>query len=247
MLAPIPARIGLITDLHFDGGAPASNRLYEKVAVLNAGGVETLVVMGDLVNGTCAEHAQQMLREVSALCETFKGTIYFMPGNHDLDHLSKAEFYTALGHVGHPSRFDFEVGGYRFIGMDCNFSPDGTEYERGNFHWKESAVPEEQLDWLSERLAASVLPVIVISHQRIDKKTKFAVCNHVDVQHVIALSGKVTAVFQGHLHEDDWVQMNGTSYYSLSAHVDNAGPAVLELTPGGVRLIRAFQALEGDE
>ena len=220
------------------------NRLYEKVSSLNSGDIETLVVMGDLVNGNSARHAKRMLREVSALCDIFRGNIYFMPGNHDLDHLSKPEFYHALGRAGDSPRFHFEAGGYNFICMDCNFSPDGTEYEKGQFQWQEAAVPEEGLDWLRGRLAASLQPVIVLTHQRIDKETKFAVRNYDRVRNTISLANKVKAVFQGHNHEDDLLQVDGTTYYALAAQVDGAGPAVLELTSRGVRLIRDFHTSE---
>lgn len=239
----LTARVGLITDIHYDGSAIALNRLYEKISALNAGRVETLVVMGDVVNGANTSHTKRMLREVSALCDSFKGTLHFMHGNHDLDYLSKTEFYNALGRAGDPSRFHFEAGGYSFICMDGNFSPDGTEYCAGNFKWQESYIAEEQLDWLRGRLAASLLPVIIISHQRIDKETHFAVRNYDQVRNMITLSGKVKAVFQGHNHEDDLLQIDGTAYYTLSAHVDDAGPGVLELSLQGVRLLRDFQPL----
>ncbi|MDF7799733.1 metallophosphoesterase [Pontiellaceae bacterium B1224] len=237
-------RVGLITDIHYDGSAIALNRLYEKISALNTGHVETLVVMGDVVNGANISHTKRMLREVSALCDSFKGTVHFMHGNHDLDYLSKAEFYTALGCAGNPSRFHFEAGGYNFICIDGNFSPDGTAYCAGNFNWQESYIAEEQLDWLRGQLAASLLPVIILSHQRIDKETQFAVRNYDQVRNMITLSDKVKAVFQGHNHEDDLLQVDGATYYTLSAHVDDAGPAVLELTSKGVRLLRDFQPLE---
>ncbi|MDF7823107.1 metallophosphoesterase [Pontiellaceae bacterium B12227] len=234
----------MITDIHYDGCAVALNRLYEKVSALNSGGVETLVVMGDLVNGNNANHAKRMLREVSALCDTFRGDVHFMPGNHDLDFLSKTEFYNVLGRGGDKPRFHFEAGGYKFICLDANFSPDGTAYDTGNFKWQEATVPDEELDWLRGQLAASLLPVILLSHQRIDKETKFAVRNYDQVRKMISLADKVKAVFQGHNHQDDLLQIDGTSYYTLSAHVDDVGPAVLELNLRGVRLIRDFQALE---
>ncbi|VGO17909.1 hypothetical protein PDESU_06511 [Pontiella desulfatans] len=239
-----PTRIGLLTDLHYDGGAKAMNRLYESVATLNAGNIDAMVVMGDLVNGTSEQNTKRLLREVSALCDAFSGQIWFMHGNHDLDYLSKPQFYNALGRAGDRSRFHFELGGYGFICIDGNFRPDGTEYDCGNFEWETAAVPEEQLDWLRGRLAASLLPVVVISHQRIDKACTHAVRNHAEVREMISLSGKVRAVFQGHNHEDDLLQIDGTSYYTLSAHKDDAGPAVLELGAKGIRLLRDFHLSE---
>lgn len=237
-------KIGLLTDIHYDGSAKAMNRLYESMKVLNAGGVDAMVVMGDLVDSSSELNAKRLLREVCALCDGFKGATHYMHGNHDLDHLSKAQFYNCLGRAGDPSRFHFGLGGYEFISIDGNFSLDGTAYNCGNFQWQESFVPEEGLDWLRGRLAASLHPVIVISHQRIDHETKFAVVNHASVREVIALSGKVKAVVQGHNHEDDLRQIDGTTYYSLSALTDGAGPAVIQLEASGIRLLRDFNLLE---
>jgi predicted phosphodiesterase len=237
-------KIGLLTDIHYDGGAKAMNRLYEAVTALNAGRADALVVMGDLINGRSELHAKRLLREVSALCDAFKGPIHFMHGNHDLDHLSKAQFYNALGRAGDPSHFHFELGGYGFVCIDGNFSPDGAAYDHGNFQWQKAFVSEGQLDWLRGRLAASLLPVIVISHQRIDHDCTHAVSNNAEVREIIGLSGKVKAAFQGHNHEDDLRQIEGVSYYTLSAHTDDAGPAVILLEASGIRLLRDFQPLE---
>ena len=238
-------RIGLLTDLHYDGSASAMNRLYEAVALLNQSGAGELLVMGDLVNGNSDLNARRLLREVAALCESFKGPIHYMPGNHDLDHISKAEFYSAIGQTGSSSRFHFEFGGYTLICIDGNYSPDGSEYDRGNFEWQKSFVPDEELDWLRARLAASLLPVVLFSHQRIDCAGAYSVTNDAAVREVISLSGKVKAVFQGHRHEDDLKQIEGTSYYTLGAHVDEAGPAVVILDGKGVRLVRDFRPMEG--
>ena len=238
------SKIGLLTDLHYDGSAPAMNRLYEAVSMINQSGAEALLVMGDLVNGTSASNTKRLLREVEALCDMFRSPIRYMPGNHDLDYISKAEFYNALGHAGDPSRFHFEFGGYTFICLDGNFSPDGTEYNTGNFEWQQSCVPEEQVEWLRARLAASLQPVIVVSHQRIDCEGIHSVVNHAAVREVISLSDKVKAVFQGHRHEDDLKQLEGTSYYTLGAHVDDAGPAVVLVDDRGVRLMRDFSPHE---
>ncbi len=220
------------------------NRLYEAVSRVNQSGAEVLLLMGDLINGISDSSSKRLLREVAALCEVFDGPIRYMPGNHDLDYLSKAEFYNALGHAGDPSRFHFEFGGYTFICIDGNFSPDGTEYNCGNFEWPRSFVPEEELDWLRTRLAASLQPVVVVSHQRIDCSSTHSVANDADVREVISLSGKVAAVFQGHRHEDDLRQIDGTAYYTLSAHVDGAGPALAILDTNGVRVIRDYRAMQ---
>ncbi len=224
-----PAKVGLLTDIHYDGDPAAKARLAETVAALNRAGVDAVVVMGDLINSSSALEATRLLREISALCDSFRGPVHYMHGNHDLDFLSKAEFYEALGCAGHSSTFHFEAGGYEFICLDGNFSSDGSEYERGNFVWQESFVPSEQIEWLRARLAAVPLPVIVVSHQRLDHACIHAVANEIDVREVMSRSGKVRVVFQGHNHIDDLQEIDGMGFYALGAHVDGAGPAILVL------------------
>lgn len=236
-------KIGLLNDLHYDGGVEALNRLYEAVAALNHGEIGSLVVLGDLIESSSEANAKRLLREVSALCDSFHGTVRYMPGNHDLDFLTKAQFYNALGCAGDEPAVSFKLGDIDFICIDGNFSPDGTEYAGGNFDWVESFIPGEQLAWLRKQLDSAKEPVVLFSHQRIDVPGKFSVQNHAEVRDVIRESGKVKAVFQGHQHADDLKQLDGTAYYTLGAHKDDAGPAVVNIDSSGIRLARDFQPL----
>ena len=234
-------RIGLLNDLHYDGGVEALNHLYESVASLNHGDIALLVVLGDLIESSSETNALRLLREVSALCDSFHGTIRYMPGNHDLDYITKEQFYNALGCAGDEPTSRFNQEGIDFICIDGNFSPDGTEYACGNFNWEEAFIPEEQIAWLQKKLAAAKEPVVLFSHQRIDVPGKFSVKNHAAVRDVIRESGKVKAVFQGHQHADDLKQLDDTAYYTLGAHKDDAGPAMVNIDSSGIRIIRDFQ------
>lgn len=220
------------------------NRLYEAVAALNQADSENLFVLGDLVDATSEGNAKRLLHEISALCDSFRGTVHYMAGNHDLDHLSKAQFFNELGCAGDAARYRIALEGTECICIDGNYTPDGTEYDSGNFSWEESCVPEEQIAWLREQLAAAAAPVLLFSHQRVDMSGEYAVHNHAEVRDVIRESGKVKAVFQGHQHADDLRQIDGTAYYTLAAHKDNAGPAVITIDAQGVRLARDFQPLQ---
>lgn len=220
------------------------NRLYEAVAVLNRGGADLLVVMGDLIDSTGAMNAERVLHEVAALCDSFLGPVRYMPGNHDLDYLSKAQFYNALGCAGDSSTFGLRQGGVGLIGMDGNFSSNAVEYDAGNFDWKTAYMPDEQLEWLAEKLAAIETPVVLFTHQRIDVPGEFSVQNHAAVREIIRSSGKIKAVFQGHQHADDLRQIDGTTYYTLGAHKDGAGPALLTINSRAIHLARDFQTME---
>lgn len=247
MKATHSSRVGLLTDVHYIGDAEDMNRLYEAVAILNREKVDLLVVMGDLIEASDERSAKRLLGEAASLCEHFEGPIHFMIGNHDLDHLSKAQFYNAIDRFGERPHFCFDQGGYNFICLDGSFSPDGTEYEQGNFQWQEAYIPEEQLDWLRGRLAASLLPIVILSHQRIDEPSEYSVVNDAAVCKVLQDSGKVRAVFQGHRHKEDFRELGSTSFYTLGAHKNRAGPAVVEFDEHGLRLIRDFHSLEPEE
>ena len=239
-----PLRIGIINDLHYDGRCEALNHLFGAVALLNRGLTDRLIVMGDLVNADSEMNALRLLHEVAALCNSFRGSVCYMPGNHDLDHLSKSLFFQALGCSNHESVFHQEEDEISLIGIDGNFSPDGSEYNHGNFSWKEALIPDKQLAWLEERLAATQKSVVLFSHQRIDVSSHYSVCNHDAVRDVIRRSGKVKAVFQAHQHADDLQQIDGTTYYTLGAHLDDAGPAMVYAGDQSIRIDRDFQPLE---
>ena len=237
-------KIGLLNDLHYDGSVQALNRLYESVAILNAGGADQLVVLGDLLDAESEANALRLLREVAALCDSFSGSVYYLPGNHDLDHLSKKQFFQALGRAEDSLPFSFKPAGIDFICLDGNFSPNGTEYDHGNFDWRESCISSDQLMWLENQLIGIEASAVILSHQRLDIACMHSVRNHEAVREIIRNSGKVKAVFQGHQHADDLRKIDGTAYYTLSAHKDDAGPAMVYINPQGIRLERDFRVME---
>ena len=212
----------LLSDLHYDGSTPARERLLESIAKAKQSGAERLIVLGDLANGRSAADSVALLGEIAALFSEFSGPVHYLPGNHDLDYISKAEFFEALG--GAPSRLEIEAGGYTLMSVDANFSPDGSAYCRGNFEWRNCLVPPEELARLRERLAATDNPVILFSHQRFDERCIHAVKNAAEVRALIDEAGNVAAVFHGHCHEAGFQELGGVSYYTLGAHVDGVEP-----------------------
>ncbi len=238
-------KIGLLSDLHYNGRGSARARLCTAVEALNAQEAECLLVLGDLVDGTDAEQSTALLNEVAELCGRFAGPVYYLHGNHDLEYLSKAEFYRALGREDAASRFIFTCGGYRLIVLDACFSPDGQAYERGNFVWQRSFIPPEELEWLAEQLAMSALPAVLAVHQRIDGPCTHAVQNDEAVRTVISEAGNVTAVFQGHNHLSDRRKIGQTTYYAVAAHVDGSLPIMIEL--GDSVTVFKFESSAEDE
>ena len=228
------SELGLLTDLHFDGGPAATVRLISAIERLKRRGAGALVVLGDLVNGEDRDSSIRLLRQVKQACDRLEVPVYYLPGNHDLDYLSKEEFYAALGQNGAPIRF--VLGGCTFLYVDGNYSPDDSEYERGNFEWQQSFVSAEHLSELRTQLTKCSGPVVVVSHQRVDHECIHAVRNHETVRACLADTGNVRAVFQGHNHESDRREIDGIMYHALAAHVDGAPPMIARLNDDSIVL-----------
>lgn len=84
---------------------------------------------------------------------------YYALGNHELSHLSKAQFieHTAM----EEEYYSFDVNGWHFVVLDYTYNPNGTPYDHNNFNWTEAIIPQAQLDWLEDDLSQTTLPVVV--------------------------------------------------------------------------------------
>jgi hypothetical protein len=122
--------------------------------------------------------------------------------------------------------------------LDANYKADGNDYERGNFDWTDANIPPEELAWLRRDLAEAPGPVVVFTHQLLDGVGSVYVKNAAEVRHVLEVSGKVLAVFQGHHHAGSYSCIAGIHYYTLKALVEGSGSdnnsyAIVEIRPNG--------------
>jgi hypothetical protein len=120
--------------------------------------------------------------------------------------------------------YSFDVGGVHFVVLDANFTSDGADYDRGNFHWSDTNVSPAELDWLRTDLAGTSNPVVVFVHQLLDGEGDAFVNNSPDVRQALEDAGNVLAVFQGHLHTGRQSHIEGIPYYTLKAMVEGSGP-----------------------
>ena len=98
-------------------------------------------------------------------------------------------------------------------------------------------------------MAATAYPTIVFVHQPIDSDLDTIaggppISNHLEVQAVLASSGAVIAVFQGHDHEFRHQVLEGVHYVTLNAFVDETEPT--PLTYARVRLDPTERTIEID-
>jgi hypothetical protein len=231
-------RFGMLTDPHYADADTVGTRFYreslgkvrEAVDRLNGERVAFLAELGDLKDMAPREPDSRTLAHLTAIeaeVRRFRGPTYHVLGNHDMDNLSKTQFLRGVVNTGIPasrSYYAFSRGGVRFLVLDACVMKDGRDYDHGNFDWRDSYVPDPQLEWLRSELRAAHEPVIMFCHQRLDGTADACVRNSAEVRAVIEAPRKVIAAFHGHDHPGAHALINGVHYYTLRAVVEGSGP-----------------------
>ena len=239
-----PVRIGIITDVHaHDTESPVEHKVMSNYAerldvfvdAMNAWPADAVIELGDLVNGAFvlgAEHGDparipQILDQAVAALAPLEPPLYYVLGNHDLYDLSKAQFLEGVGRERTYGSFD--LGGFHVVLLDAEYNdPDGSDYDHVFMRVK-CRIPQEEIDWLREDLAATQRPTIVCLHQPLDSTFDPnaggpPVVNHEQVQAILHGSGVVIAVFQGHDHDNHHQEIDGIHYLTFAAMVDHTDP-----------------------
>lgn len=230
---------GIVTDSHYADRDPAGTRHYreslgkmrEAMKEMNSRKVDFVVHLGDFKDQDSNPSEQSTLeyvRRQEAAFATFIGPRYHVLGNHDQDSITKTQFQENVVNTGIPKEktyYSFDKKGFHFVVLDANFTKDGTPYDKGNFDWKECLIPDEELDWLSQDLETTKLPVVILAHQLLDNVNDHYYCvqNADEVRRVLEGRKNVLAVFQGHRHETRYHKLEDIHYCTLPAMVDHAG------------------------
>jgi predicted phosphodiesterase len=224
------SRVGLITDLHYADKPTAGTRHYrESLLKLREAGkqfhsaqISHVIELGDLIDAAdSVEVEQSYLKVIHEEFLKIPGEKHYVLGNHCVDTLTKGEF---LGGVGATrSYYSFDEAGFHFVILDACFRSDGKPYERRNFEWTDPNIPPSELEWFKQDLSSTSLPVVVFVHQRLDVGEPHGIKNAIEIRELIEKSGKVTAVFQGHSHKNDYRQIKGVHYVTLVAMVEGSG------------------------
>ncbi len=235
-------RLGIITDVHaHDIDSPLEGkvmteyqqRLAAFVDAMNAWPADLVIELGDFVNGWVVlgaplgdpERIPDILARANAIFTRFDGPAYHVIGNHDLYNLSKQEYMSVLGMER--TYYSFDSGGFHFVILDVQFDQSGNDLAY-TFTGVHGLVPQEEMEWLGGDLAATDKPTIVCVHQMLDTSPTLAgwtlVQNAVEVRALLASSGKVVAVFQGHDHHNRYSLINKIHYITFSSLVDEGTP-----------------------
>ena len=222
--------LALVTDLHYADKPRAGSRHYrqtlDKLSIaaeeFGEAQLDFLVELGDFIDA--ADSVETEIRYLKRVNEDFRSISpnrHYVLGNHCVDTLRKQEFLNEVEQSR--SYYSFDVDGFHFVVLDACFRSDGTPYERKNFKWTDANIPQAELDWLRNDLAANQKPVIVFAHQRLDVAGNHQVKNAPEVRTILEQSERVQAVFQGHSHQNELQDINGIHYCTMVAMVEGDG------------------------
>lgn len=247
-----PVRFGIVTDLHYSQREPYGTRyfpqtmekLQDAIKVFNNSNLDFLIELGDLKDQDNVPQRGQTityLDEIEKKFQTFKGPVYHVLGNHDMDSISKDDFLQHTSNYSDADKktyYSFAFNDLKFIVLDANHNLDGTPYDKGNFDWTKAFIPKEQILWLQEELKEKNKPIIIFIHQLLDRFSdigkELCVDNAEEVVSLLEENGNVLAVFQGHHHAGHYSYRNNIHYWTMKGMIegnlpDNNSFAVVEI------------------
>lgn len=226
-------RFALISDVHL--GPPASHqgklrKLTHLSEELVSGFVrrmrdelspDVVINLGDVLEDESAERDRERYARFVALLREIGKPVLHVAGNHDTINLSASELCELWGD-GLELCYSRDHHGVHFAVLR-------TIEHRG----ERIELPEEQIRWLERDLAETTLPCIVLMHHpasemRLEGNRWFEkrphLCRVVErraLRQVIEQSGKVLAVFNGHVHWNHFDVISGIPYVTLQSLIEN--------------------------
>lgn len=246
-------RLALISDVHL--GPPASHQgklrklthLSEQLVMsfvrrmrdeLNP---DLVINLGDVIEDESAEQDRARYTRFTALLREIGKPVLHVAGNHDTINLTPAELCQIWG--------DTPDVTYSRDHDGLHFAVLRTVEHRG----ERIELPEAQLRWLEQDLALTQLPSVVLMHHpasemRLEGNRWFEkrphLCRVVErraLREVVQNSGKVLAVFNGHVHWNHFDVIAGIPYVTLQSLIENLD----EDAPG--RAAAAFAVCDIDD
>ncbi len=227
--------IGFVTDLHFGPEAFFEGRLRKlthHAADLTRGVVramnetvrpDLLVNLGDDIEDEGRDADLARYGECQAILRTAKAELVNVAGNHDTIHMGRDDLNRIWGRPeGSPLHYALDRGGFHVVVLHTLEAKD-----------VDVRIPPAQLAWLRQDLAKTTLPVVVLMHhsaseQDLSDSSWFHRAPHLalvrerrELRAVLEESGKVRAVFNGHVHRNHLDVIRGIPYVTIQSLVEN--------------------------
>lgn len=220
-------KIGIVGDIHCGPdimsmlGSRAPSMLEAFGEAMQAFRPDCIVDLGDRINDVAAGQDRQRSAWVRAQLLAHGVPVFHVLGNHDVVNLTKTELGGILGKRGPYEAADLD--GVRVVVLDSQ----DPSFERTG-----GDIGSEQRTWLEATLAETSHPALVFCHHPLDEQsldghwyfadhpTHAFVHQRMSVRTILGRSGRVRAVFSGHLHWTRTTALNGIPYVTLGSLVD---------------------------
>jgi len=226
-------RFALITDVHlgplayFEGKL---RKLSHEAAALTRDFVERMnaverpdlvINLGDVIEDESHDVDIARYREFVDILRGLDAPVLHVAGNHDQINLSDDELGKLWGHEG-PLHYSRDIAGVHFSVLNTLETKDVSV-----------RLPKAQIEWLERDLAAATAPVVVLTHHPVSDQDLtgnrwFEKAPHIcrvaerrELRKVLESSGKVVAVFNGHVHWNHFDLIAGIPYFTLQSAIEN--------------------------
>ena len=232
-------KIGIVTDIHYNKQVQYGSRylpdslpkLAEALIHFTREKVDFCLNLGDSIDCRGLAGLDEIsLARLQRLLAGFALPFFHLAGNHDLEWLTKEEFARSFAQKeSAPASFD--LAGLHLILLDAGFSQAGEETHGLAWDWRETYLPQQQLDWLEKDLAGTDQPLVLVCvHQNLDERLTedgqldpHCVRNAAQVRQILEKSHKKIIVLQGHYHPGFYQKQNGIDYVTFAAMCEGPG------------------------
>lgn len=193
-------------------------KIREAMGAFREAKVDLCICMGDLVDR--GETPEEPIRCLSEAMELIRGSgipYRIIPGNHDAALFSNTDFLQRVESPAIPCVM--ETATHTLIFLDANFRSDFRSFYEEGVDWKDSNLPPDQIAFLKDALDHATKPCVVLLHENLDPNVQIdhIVKNAAVARKIIAESGKVSLVLQGHYHRGCDSIVDGIRYLTLTA------------------------------
>jgi 3',5'-cyclic-AMP phosphodiesterase len=180
-----------------------------------------IVNLGDEIEDESREGDLARYGECQSILRSARAPIVNVAGNHDLIHLNRDDLNRFWQRSG-PLYYSFDRGGWHFAVLHTIERQDA-----------DIRVPEPQLEWLRADLAAGDAPSVVFMHHSASdqcvedsrwwpgREHLALVKDRAHLRRILVESGRVRAVFNGHLHWNHLDVIGGIPYVTIQSLIEN--------------------------
>jgi 3',5'-cyclic AMP phosphodiesterase CpdA len=248
--------LGVISDVHFGPEARFAGKLrklsLEAPRLCEAFGdqmrttvgPDLVVNLGDVVEDASPAADRQRYHDCLAILARAGAPLVHVAGNHDLVHIDAPTLRAAWGLPPTGALYrSFDHAGVHLVVLHTSERRD-----------RDVRIDAAQLDWLARDLAATALPTVVLMHhsaadQDLRGNRWFAaapelclVAERARLRGILAASGKVRLVLNGHLHWNHFDLCEGLPMLTLQSLTEN----VADDAPGTPAATWAVVRIDGD-